>query len=115
MRIPSNDISSDEESLLSMNSFFDDEIFFDNSFNIDKEDNFFEENNSSKDTNNAFEEDRFSVNSSQENSRPLPETESSEIFLTKHLTAKEIIHSLTPIEYPPTCKEGIAIVYHIDG
>ncbi|CAG8727118.1 17748_t:CDS:10, partial [Cetraspora pellucida] len=104
MRIPSNDISSDEKSLLLMNSFFDDENFFDNSFNINKEDNFFEENNSSKDTNNAFEEDR-----------PSPEMESSEIFLTKHLTAKEIIHSLTPIEYPLTCKEEIAIIQYSIG
>ncbi|CAG8767273.1 2083_t:CDS:2, partial [Cetraspora pellucida] len=115
MQIPSNDISLDEESLLLINSFFDDENFFDNFFNIDKEDNFFEENNSFKDTNNAYEEDRFSVNSSQENSRPLPKTESSEIFQTKHLTAKKIIHLLTPIEYPPTCKKEIAIDYHIDG
>ncbi|RIB07177.1 hypothetical protein C2G38_2215229 [Gigaspora rosea] len=100
MRIPLNDISSDEESRLSANSFFEG-------------DDFFEENNSINDTDSIFEEDRFSVNS--EASRSLPEIESSEIFLTKTLTTKEVIHSLTPIEYPPTCEEGIAIVYHIDG
>ncbi|CAG8682229.1 12368_t:CDS:1, partial [Cetraspora pellucida] len=50
-----------------------------------------------------------------ETSRSSSEIENSEIFLTKTLTAKELIHSLTPIEYLPTCKEEIAIVYHIDG
>jgi len=31
------------------------------------------------------------------------------------MTVKTIIHSLTPVEYPPTSKEGVAIVYHVQG
>ncbi len=31
------------------------------------------------------------------------------------MTVKTIIHSLTPIEYPPTCEEGVAIIYHVEG
>ena len=31
------------------------------------------------------------------------------------MTVKTIIHSLTPIEYPPTSKEGVAIVYYVEG
>jgi hypothetical protein len=31
------------------------------------------------------------------------------------LTVKTIIHSLTPIEYPPTGEDGVAIVYHVEG
>ena len=31
------------------------------------------------------------------------------------MTVKTVIHSLIPIEYPPTSKEGVAIIYHIDG
>jgi hypothetical protein len=31
------------------------------------------------------------------------------------LAVKTIIHSLIPMEYPPTSKEGVAIVYHIEG
>ena len=31
------------------------------------------------------------------------------------MTVKKIIHSLTPVEYPPTSEEGIAIIYHIEG
>ena len=36
-------------------------------------------------------------------------------FITKQMTVKTIIHSLTPIEYPPTSEEGVAIVYHVEG
>ncbi|RIA84643.1 hypothetical protein C1645_879801 [Glomus cerebriforme] len=28
---------------------------------------------------------------------------------------KTIIHTLTPMEYPPTSEEGIAIVYYVEG
>ncbi|RIA88941.1 hypothetical protein C1645_825569 [Glomus cerebriforme] len=31
------------------------------------------------------------------------------------MTVKTILHSLTPIEYPPTSEDGIAIIYHIEG
>ena len=31
------------------------------------------------------------------------------------MTIKMIIHSLTPVEYPPTSEEGVAIIYHIQG
>ncbi|KAF0520577.1 hypothetical protein F8M41_016223 [Gigaspora margarita] len=106
-------ICSDEESIPSFSSSSEDENFFDenNSFNETKyfleKNYYFNENFENFDT---FEEDRVSVNSfSHETSRSSPEAESPEIFLTKCLTAKEIIHSLTPIEYPPTCEEGIAI------
>lgn len=35
-------------------------------------------------------------------------------FITKQMTIKTIIHSLTPIEYLPTNnKKGIAIIYHV--
>ncbi|CAB5379938.1 unnamed protein product [Rhizophagus irregularis] len=50
------------------------------------------------------------------NNTRLPESEDNvkEIYyITKQMTVKTIIHSLTPIEYPPTSKEGVAIVYHI--
>ena len=33
----------------------------------------------------------------------------------KYMTVKTILHSLTPIEYPLTSEEGIAIIYHIEG
>ncbi|RIB15098.1 hypothetical protein C2G38_2320518 [Gigaspora rosea] len=117
---PLDDISSDDESILSSNSFFDD-FFEKNSFKSDQEENFFEKNASFNENFKNFDidvtfEDRVSVGSfSREASRSSSETENSEIFLTKSLAVKEIIHSLTPIEYPPTSEEGIAIVYHIDG
>ena len=41
--------------------------------------------------------------------------ESAEVYITRHMTVKTIIHSLTPIEYPPTSECGVAIVYHIEG
>ncbi|CAB4398507.1 unnamed protein product [Rhizophagus irregularis] len=41
--------------------------------------------------------------------------EDTEIYITKHITVKTIIHSLVPIEYPPTSERGIAIIYHIEG
>ena len=31
------------------------------------------------------------------------------------MSVKTIIHSLIPIEYPPTCEEGVAIIYHVEG
>jgi hypothetical protein len=31
------------------------------------------------------------------------------------MTVKTIIHTLTPIEYPPTSEEGVAIIYHVEG
>lgn len=31
------------------------------------------------------------------------------------MTVKTIIHSLTPVEYPPTSEEGVAIIYQIQG
>jgi hypothetical protein len=37
------------------------------------------------------------------------------VYLTKRMAVKTIIHSLTPIEYPPTSEEGIAVIYHIEG
>ena len=36
----------------------------------------------------------------------------TEIYITKNITVKTIIHSLTPIEYPPT---STAIIYHVEG
>lgn len=41
--------------------------------------------------------------------------ENAEIYLTKHMSVKTIIHSLVPIEYPPTCEEGVAVIYHVEG
>ncbi|CAB4406223.1 unnamed protein product [Rhizophagus irregularis] len=41
--------------------------------------------------------------------------EDTEIYITKHITVKTIIHSLVPIEYPPTSERGIAIIYYIEG
>lgn len=52
------------------------------------------------------------------NDTRLPESEDDveEIYyITKQITVKTIIHSLTPIEYPPTSEEGVAIVYHVEG
>ena len=31
------------------------------------------------------------------------------------MTIKTIIHSLTPVEYPPTSEEGVAIIFHVQG
>jgi hypothetical protein len=31
------------------------------------------------------------------------------------MTVKKIIHSLIPLEYPPTSEEGVAIIYHVQG
>ena len=31
------------------------------------------------------------------------------------MTVKTILHSLTPIEYPPTSEDGVAIIYHVEG
>ena len=45
----------------------------------------------------------------------MEDTEDTEIYITKNTTVKKIIHSLTPVEYPPTSKEGVAIIYHIEG
>ena len=41
--------------------------------------------------------------------------ENAEIYITKQMTVKTILHSLTPIEYPPTSEDGVAIVYHVEG
>ncbi|CAB4379477.1 unnamed protein product [Rhizophagus irregularis] len=41
--------------------------------------------------------------------------EDDEIYITKSMTVKTIIHSLTPVEYPPTSEEGVAIIYQIQG
>ncbi|CAB4435516.1 unnamed protein product [Rhizophagus irregularis] len=44
------------------------------------------------------------------------EEENAEIYITKYMTVKTIIlHSLTPLEYPLTSEDGIAIIYHIEG
>ncbi|CAI2190605.1 711_t:CDS:2, partial [Funneliformis geosporum] len=42
-----------------------------------------------------------------------PELENNELYITKYIIVKTIIYSLTPIEYPPTSEEGVAIIYHI--
>ncbi|CAB4418704.1 unnamed protein product [Rhizophagus irregularis] len=58
------------------------------------------------------------LNAAELNNTRLPESEDDveEIYyITKQMTVKTIIHSLTPIEYPPTSKEGVAIVYHVEG
>ncbi len=31
------------------------------------------------------------------------------------MSIETIFHSLTPVEYPPTSENGIAIIYHIEG
>jgi hypothetical protein len=31
------------------------------------------------------------------------------------MTVKTVIHSLIPMEYPPTIEEGVAAIYHIEG
>ncbi|CAG8643049.1 13319_t:CDS:1, partial [Funneliformis mosseae] len=41
--------------------------------------------------------------------------EDTEIYITKQIIIKTVLHSLTPIEYPPTSKDGVAIVYHVEG
>ena len=41
--------------------------------------------------------------------------EDTEIYLTKNMTVRTIIHTLTPIEYPPTSEKGTAIIYHVEG
>ena len=46
---------------------------------------------------------------------PPSELEDVEIYLTKFMTVKTIIHSLTLLEYPPISKEGVAIIYHVEG
>ncbi|RGB24952.1 hypothetical protein C1646_747567, partial [Rhizophagus diaphanus] len=43
------------------------------------------------------------------------EEENAEIYITKHMTVKTILHSLTPLEYPPTSEDGVAIIYHVEG
>ncbi len=43
------------------------------------------------------------------------DAEDTEIYITKNVTIKKIIHSLTPVEYPPTSEEGVAIIYHVEG
>ncbi|GBC31112.2 hypothetical protein GLOIN_2v1866968 [Rhizophagus irregularis DAOM 181602=DAOM 197198] len=43
------------------------------------------------------------------------EEDNTEIYITKNITVKTIIHSLTPLEYPPTSEEGTAIIYHVEG
>ncbi len=43
------------------------------------------------------------------------ESEDAEIYLTKSMIVKTIIHSLTPLEYLPTSEEGVAIIYYIEG
>ena len=45
----------------------------------------------------------------------LCDIEESEIYITKNVAVKTIIHSLTPVEYPQTSEEGVAIIYHIEG
>ena len=41
--------------------------------------------------------------------------ENTEIYITKQMIIKTILHLLTLIEYPPTSEDGVAIVYHIEG
>jgi hypothetical protein len=41
--------------------------------------------------------------------------DNNEIYITKSMTVKRIIHSLTPVEYPPMSEEGVAIIYHVQG
>jgi hypothetical protein len=41
--------------------------------------------------------------------------ENTEVYITKQVTVKTLLHSLTPMEYPPTSEDGVAIVYHIEG
>ncbi|CAG8445533.1 17156_t:CDS:2 [Cetraspora pellucida] len=68
------------------------------------------------DIDNIFKDNKFSVGSFfKEASRTSPEIEGPEIFLTRSLAVKEIIHLLTPIEYPPTSEEGIAIIIILMG
>ncbi|RGB36833.1 hypothetical protein C1646_757608 [Rhizophagus diaphanus] len=43
------------------------------------------------------------------------EEENAEIYITKHMTVKTILHSLTPLEYSPTSEDGVAIIYHVEG
>ena len=46
----------------------------------------------------------------------LPELEEdAKIYLTKYTTVKTIIHSLIPMEYLPTSKEMVAVIYHVKG
>ncbi|CAG8464841.1 6670_t:CDS:2 [Cetraspora pellucida] len=68
MLIPLDDISSDNEPILSNNSFFDEENFFENnSFNVNQEEDFLEKNSSFNaifenfDIDNIFEDDKFSL------------------------------------------------------
>jgi len=42
------------------------------------------------------------------------ELEDAKIYLIKSMTVKTIIYSLTPLEYPPTSEEGVAIIYHVE-
>ena len=39
----------------------------------------------------------------------------TKIYITKNMTVKTIIHSLTLIEYPLTSKEETTIIYHVEG
>ena len=41
--------------------------------------------------------------------------EDTEIYITKQMTVKTILHLLIPIEYSPTSKDRVVIVYHIEG
>ncbi|CAG8463292.1 15916_t:CDS:2 [Funneliformis mosseae] len=43
-----------------------------------------------------------------------PDMEDTEIHLTKNMTVKMIIYSMTLVEYLPTSEEGVAIIYHVE-
>ncbi|CAG8740739.1 4893_t:CDS:1, partial [Funneliformis mosseae] len=40
--------------------------------------------------------------------------ENSEIYITKQITIKTVLHSLTPIEYIPISKDEVVIVYYVE-
>ncbi|CAI2184801.1 18909_t:CDS:2 [Funneliformis geosporum] len=44
-----------------------------------------------------------------------PEEDAEVYFITKNISVKMIIHSLTPIEYLAISQEGVAIIYHVEG
>ncbi|RHZ86523.1 hypothetical protein Glove_50g13 [Diversispora epigaea] len=50
----------------------------------------------------------------EESSNTLSENE-EEVYITKNTSVETILHSLTPIEYPPTSINGVAIIFHVEG
>ncbi|CAB4382727.1 unnamed protein product [Rhizophagus irregularis] len=60
-----------------------------------------------------YEEDLNAAELNNMNISELEDDVKEIYFIMKQMTVKTIIHSLTPIEYPLTSKEGVVIIYHM--